>query len=164
MKIPVNSLLYNTRKKERKIEVFFSLFFSLFSLQKARNRYSVFAYYLSNGLFVITKKATQDPNSQKHIQKLIDSLALPSKDLALYILAFIHRSIVNERSDFAPEHNERLEFLGDAILELAITDSLFRNFPEKQEGELTDLRSAIVRGRNLAEVAKKLHFDEYLFL
>jgi len=86
------------------------------------------------------------------------------QDIKVYILAFIHRSIVNERNDFAPEHNERLEFLWDAVLELVITHELFRNFPEKQEGEMTDMRSALVRWRNLSEVAKELNFQEYLYL
>lgn len=86
------------------------------------------------------------------------------RDIELYILAFIHRSIVNERNDFAPQHNERLEFLWDAVLELVITHKLFCEFPEKQEWELTDMRSALVRGRNLAEIAHKLHLHEYLFL
>ncbi len=71
---------------------------------------------------------------------------------------------MNERNDFAPEHNERLEFLWDAVLELVITHELFIAFPEKQEGELTDMRSALVRGRNLASVAKNLWFSEYLYL
>lgn len=81
-----------------------------------------------------------------------------------YVLAFIHRSIVNERPDKAPEHNERLEFLWDAILELVITESLFLDYPDKPEGDLTDIRSSIVRGRNLAKVAKNLNFSEYLLL
>lgn len=79
-------------------------------------------------------------------------------------MAFVHRSIVNEKSHIIPEHNERLEFLGDAVLELVITNALYRNFPEKQEWELTDIRSALVRGRNLSQVAKSLSFSEYLFL
>jgi len=113
---------------------------------------------------VITKKAVQDEGCKKKLDKLLKKLWIEPWDISLYILSFIHRSIVNERSDYTPEHNERLEFLGDAVLELTITDFLFREFPEKQEWELTDLRSAIVRGRNLSGIAKKLNFDEYLFL
>jgi len=98
------------------------------------------------------------------MELLLSNLEVPFSNISVYILAFIHRSIVNERNDFAPEHNERLEFLGDAVLELSITKRLYNNFPDKQEWELTDMRSALVRGRNLAEVAKKLNFQEYLFL
>lgn len=97
-------------------------------------------------------------------QKLAESLGIQAKDTSLYILAFIHRSIVNERPDKAPEHNERLEFLWDAVLELVITERLYIDFPEKTEGELTDIRSSIVRWKNLAIVWQWLHFSEYLLL
>lgn len=113
---------------------------------------------------VITKKATQSELYQEKVWKLLDSLDISYDDITKFILAFIHRSIVNERNDFAPEHNERLEFLWDAVLELVITHRLYLDFPEKQEGEMTDMRSALVRGRNLAEIAKRLSFQEYLFL
>lgn len=94
----------------------------------------------------------------------LEKLEIPYHDITRFILACIHRSIVNERCDFAPEHNERLEFLWDAVLELIITEKLFQDFPKHQEGEMTDMRSALVRGRNLAEVAKRLNLQEYLFL
>lgn len=113
---------------------------------------------------VVTKKAVESEICQKSIEWLLETLKLSANDIKLYILAFIHRSIVNERNDFAPEHNERLEFLGDAVLELVITSELFKNFPEKQEWEMTDMRSALVRGRNLAQVASNLNFQDYLFL
>lgn len=113
---------------------------------------------------VITKKAVDSPKSQHKIQKLLDELWIEVEDIKVFVLSFIHRSIVNERGDFAPEHNERLEFLWDAVLELAITRKLYQDFPEKPEGEMTDMRSALVRGRNLAEVAKELSFQDYLFL
>jgi ribonuclease-3 len=79
-----------------------------------------------------------------------------------YVLAFVHRSCLNE-FDF-PESNERLEFLGDAVLELVATEFLFAEFPEKSEGELTDLRSALVRGKNLAETALRLDFGPLILL
>ena len=113
---------------------------------------------------VITQKAVDSEIYQRKMSDFLWKLSLPFHDVKKYILAFIHRSIVNERNDFAPEHNERLEFLWDAILELVITHKLFSDFPEKQEWEMTDMRSALVRGRNLAEVAKRLGFMEYLFL
>jgi ribonuclease-3 len=114
---------------------------------------------------VIAKKAIQDEYLKTKIFSLLSSLQIENiTDIEIFIQAFIHRSIVNERNDYAPEHNERLEFLGDAVLELVITEKLFLDYPEKQEGELTDMRSALVRWRNLAQVAKTLSFQEYLLL
>ncbi len=113
---------------------------------------------------VITKKAIENQIYIEKIGKLVHSLDIDYKNISNYILAFIHRSIVNEKPDFAPEHNERLEFLWDAVLEVVVTDNLFNDYPKKTEWELTDIRSAIVRWRNLANVAKKLKFSEYLLL
>lgn len=79
-------------------------------------------------------------------------------------LAFIHRSYVNEFNETKLESNERLEFLGDAVLELIVTSYLFKKYPEKSEGELTPLRSALVRGKHLAEVARKINLGDHLFL
>lgn len=113
---------------------------------------------------VITKKAVESEICKESLKKLLAILDIQHKSIELYILAFIHRSIVNEKNDFAPEHNERLEFLWDAVLELVITSELYTKFPEKQEGEMTDMRSALVRGRNLSQVARKLDFQAYLYL
>lgn len=81
----------------------------------------------------------------------------------VFVEAFTHRSAVNEKTE-RYHHNERLEFLGDAVLELVATEALFNRFPEKQEGDLTNIRSALVCGQNLAKVARKLHFGEHLIL
>lgn len=113
---------------------------------------------------VVTKKAIESDYEIEKVSKLLIELWIDFKNISIYILAFIHRSIVNERNDYTPEHNERLEFLWDAVLELVITDELFRDFPDKPEWDLTDIRSAIVRGKNLACVAKELNFQNYLFL
>lgn len=113
---------------------------------------------------VITKKAIEWEYEIKKITKLLKNLNINFNNISYYILSFIHKSIVNERLDYAPEHNERLEFLGDAVLELIITDKLFDDFPKKPEWELTDIRSAIVRWKNLSKIARKLNFQEYLFL
>ncbi len=78
--------------------------------------------------------------------------------------AFVHRSYLNENRDFALSHNERLEFLGDAVLELVITDYLYRKYPEKNEGEMTSLRSALVNANALFQVGDTLGFNEFLFL
>lgn len=113
---------------------------------------------------VITRKAIEDEIQIKKINNLLDWLNIKYNDISKYILAFIHRSIVNERPDYTPEHNERLEFLWDAVLELVITWNLFNDFIDKTEWELTDIRSAIVRWKNLAKIAKLLWFSEYLLL
>lgn len=113
---------------------------------------------------VVTKKATESQECIEKVSLLLQKLNIHYVEVTPFIEAFIHRSIVNEKPDFAPKHNERLEFLGDAVLELVITDNLFIQYPEKKEGELTDIRSSLVRWKNLAQVAKNLEFDKYLFL
>ncbi len=115
-------------------------------------------------IVVASEPLTQCKKYQKNILQFLSSLDITPKSPDPYIQAFIHRSLVNERPDIAPEHNERLEFLGDAVLELVITDALYQEFPDMPEGDMTDLRSALVRGRNLAEVAKKIHLEDYLLL
>jgi ribonuclease-3 len=85
-------------------------------------------------------------------------------DPALLEQAFVHRSYVNENRKAAMQDNERLEYLGDAVLELAITEHLFHLFPEKKEGELTSLRSALVRKEHLSSVAKTLKLGTHLKL
>jgi ribonuclease-3 len=63
-----------------------------------------------------------------------------------------------------PESNERVEYLGDAVLELITTEYLFKTFPDYQEGKLTDIRSALVRGRNLADIALRLGLQDMVLL
>lgn len=98
------------------------------------------------------------PEFEAHVSRLLESLHIIPKNPDLYTLACVHRSVLNEAADGYAESNERLEYLGDAVLELVITEALFYEFPDKSEGELTDIRSALVRGRNLAEIAHRLHF------
>ena len=84
-------------------------------------------------------------------------------DLQLLITAFTHRSYVNEHRKTVKEHNERLEFLGDAVLELVVTDHLYSKFDEP-EGVLTNWRSALVRTESIGEAAKKADFEPLLRL
>ena len=93
-----------------------------------------------------------------------DTLELSFTNLGLFAEAFTHRSYLNEHRDYAGGHNERLEFLGDAVLELAATDFLFRKYPAKPEGELTSYRAALVNTVSLAESARALGVGEYLLL
>ncbi len=85
-------------------------------------------------------------------------------DLTLLRTAFTHRSYVNEHRGGPVEFNERLEFLGDAVLELSVTRYLYDRFPEKPEGELTAYRAALVNTITIADAATKLGINEYLLL
>ncbi len=91
-------------------------------------------------------------------------LSLSFTDPNLFAEALTHRSYLNEHRDHPGTHNERLEFLGDAVLELATTDFLFRKFPAKPEGELTAYRAALVNTVSLAETAQALGINEHLLL
>ncbi len=86
------------------------------------------------------------------------------KDKALIETAFTHRSYLNENRAPGRAHNERLEFLGDAVLELVVTDYLFRIYPEKDEGDLTSLRSALVNTESIADAATNLGMNDFLLL
>lgn len=91
-------------------------------------------------------------------------LGVSFNDLNLLIEALTHRSYLNEHRDYAGSHNERLEFLGDAVLELAATDFLFKKFPAKPEGDLTSYRAALVNTVSLAESAQAIGINDYLLL
>jgi ribonuclease-3 len=85
-------------------------------------------------------------------------------DKKLLEQAFIHRSYINENSGTKFSHNERLEFLGDAVLELIVTDYLYNKYPDRDEGELTAYRSALVNAVIIGEVALSLDMNDYLLL
>lgn len=85
-------------------------------------------------------------------------------DKSLLIRALVHRSALNELPDLAPCSNERLEFLGDAVLGLVTTEYLYHRFPEYREGDLTNLRAALVRGEALAQFAHQIHLGQFLYL
>ncbi len=86
------------------------------------------------------------------------------KDKNLLKQAFIHRSYINENPSSNLSHNERLEFLGDAVLELIVTDFLYKKYPNYTEGELTAIRSALVNAIIISEVALKIGMNDYLLL
>jgi ribonuclease-3 len=83
------------------------------------------------------------------------------KNESLLQTVLTHRSYLNEHRNLKLEHNERLEFLGDAVLELIVTEHLYRHYPNP-EGELTSWRSALVRGTSLANVARHINLDNYM--
>ena len=97
------------------------------------------------------------------ISKLEKSLGVKFVNHDLITQAVVHRSYLNEHPDFKLEHNERLEFLGDAVLELVVTDHLYRTYPNP-EGELTNWRAALVNAVMLAGIAKNLGIEDYLYL
>jgi ribonuclease-3 len=82
----------------------------------------------------------------------------------LLVKAFTHRSFLNENRNSGMEHNERLEFLGDAVLELAVTSFLYEKYPRRAEGELTSFRASLVNTITLSETSEKLGFNEFLLL
>jgi ribonuclease-3 len=100
----------------------------------------------------------------KDFSKLEKELNISFKNKNLLIQAFCHRSYLNENPDFYLDHNERLEFLGDAVLELVVTEYLYKNYPKKAEGELTNWRAALVNAKMLSETAKELGFNDFLLL
>src|SRR3990167_6666347 len=86
------------------------------------------------------------------------------KNADLLQQAFTHRSYLNENRAPGRQHNERLEFLGDAVLELVVTEFLFAKYPEKAEGELTAVRAALVNTTSISAAAVALGMNEYLLL
>jgi len=96
--------------------------------------------------------------------KLEKKLGVKFQNENLLKQAMVHRSYLNEHPDFKFGHNERLEFLGDAVLEIAITEFLFLNFMETPEGDLTNWRASLVNSKMLYEVANELGIEEFLYL
>lgn len=98
-----------------------------------------------------------------YVQFAKATLGLEFNDVTLLITAFTHRSYVNEHKKTADTHNERLEFLGDAVLELAVTRYLYNNYSDP-EGVLTNWRSALVRTESIGAAATRLEFEAMLRL
>ena len=92
------------------------------------------------------------------------NLGINFKDLSLLQQALVHRSYLNENPSSNLSSNERLEFLGDAVLGFVVASELYERFPELPEGELTKLRSALVRGETLSRIALFLNLGNYLYL
>jgi len=100
----------------------------------------------------------------KDFSILEKKLDLKFKNKDFLIQAFVHRSYLNENPDVYLPHNERLEFLGDAVLEIVVTEYLYQKYPKKSEGELTNWRAALVNAKQLSEIARELDFNEFLLL
>jgi ribonuclease III len=119
------------------------------------------------GICKSNKYLNQDP---REVSDLTDIILLQQRigiiftSPSLLELALVHSSFINENPTKARASNERLEFLGDAVLGLIIAESLYQEYPDAPEGDLTRLRSALVRRETLAEAARLIHLGEYLFL
>jgi len=100
----------------------------------------------------------------KDFSQLQKQLSIKFEDVNLIKQAFVHRSYLNENPAFELNHNERLEFLGDAVLELAVTEYLYKNYPDLAEGEMTNLRAALVNTQMLAKISERLNFNDFLYL
>jgi ribonuclease III len=96
------------------------------------------------------------------IKKLQLSLGTVFQDNVLLEQALVHSSYINENAGFRLGHNERLEFLGDAVLDLVMAGRIYREYPDVDEGEMTRLRAALVRRDTLAAVARKIELGEFL--
>jgi len=99
----------------------------------------------------------------KDFSRFEKKLKIDFKNQDLLKQAFVHRSYINENPNFSLGHNERLEFLGDAVLELVVTEYLYENYPNP-EGELTNWRASLVNSQMLAKLAKKIEMEDYLYL
>lgn len=98
-----------------------------------------------------------------YLQFAKEKLKLSFNDINILVTAFTHRSYLNEHKKTVKVHNERLEFLGDAVLELVVTEFLYANY-EEPEGILTNWRSALVRTESISDAAKRLEFESLLRL
>jgi ribonuclease-3 len=96
--------------------------------------------------------------------KFEKNIGITFKDKNLLKQAFTHRSYLNEHKDSELVHNERLEFLGDAVLELIVTEHLYEKYPDSNEGELTSFRSALVNAVTMSDAASKIGMNDYLLL
>ncbi len=98
------------------------------------------------------------------MKEFLDKNKIEYRNINLYEQAAVHRSFINENPRFELGHNERLEFLGDAVLELIVTDFLYVQYPHHAEGDMTSYRSALVNANTLSEVALNLNLNDYLKL
>jgi len=99
----------------------------------------------------------------KDFSGLEEKLGAKFKNIDLLNQAMVHRSYLNEHPDFRLGHNERLEFLGDAVLELVVTEHLYSNYPNP-EGDMTNWRAALVNANTLSAICKDMGAEDYLFL
>jgi ribonuclease III len=100
----------------------------------------------------------------KNFSKFEEVIDIKFKNIDLLKQAMVHRSYLNEHANFELGHNERLEFLGDAVLEIVVTEHLFSHYPDTPEGDLTNWRASLVNSKMLATVATEIGLEKYLYL
>ncbi len=100
----------------------------------------------------------------KELAILQKTLGIKFRDISLLKKSLVHRSFLNENPGSESDSNERLEYLGDAVLGFVVADKLYRDFPDYDEGRMTRLRSALVRKETLTRIARSIDLGEYLFL
>ena len=98
------------------------------------------------------------------LKQLEESIGYAFKDAELLRQAVTHRSYLNEHPDWPVGHNERLEFLGDAVLELVVTEYLYEHYPEQQEGEMTNWRAALVNANILSDITHEFDLEGHLIM
>lgn len=103
-------------------------------------------------------------NLESDLITLQGMLGVEFSNPLLLLSAVTHRSYLNEHKEANWDHNERLEFLGDAVLELVVTDFLFHKYPEKPEGDLTSIRAALVNTNSLSSASEILGVNKYLLM
>jgi ribonuclease III len=106
----------------------------------------------------------EDLAAQHNLSALENIVGVTFADKKILLSAITHRSYLNEHKEATWDHNERLEFLGDAVLELVVTDYLFLSYPDKPEGELTAVRAALVNTVSLAAASEKLGVNDFLLM
>jgi ribonuclease-3 len=102
--------------------------------------------------------------SDEEYRAFAEQIGVRFEDISRLREAFTHRSYLNEHKNLKTGHNERLEFLGDAVLELVITEYLFNKYPEESEGRLTAYRSALVNTNSIADAAVRWNMNDFLLL
>ena len=100
----------------------------------------------------------------ENLKKLEKVLDITFKNPDFLKQAIVHRSYINEHPNFKLGHNERLEFLGDAVLEIIVTEYLYHKYPEKAEGELTNWRASLVNSKMLGRIANEISLENYIYL
>jgi ribonuclease III len=106
----------------------------------------------------------EERNIEEDLARLEQIVGHTFADRSHLLSAITHRSYLNEHREATQEHNERLEFLGDAVLELVVTDYLYRTYQDKPEGELTAIRAALVNTTSLSDASLKLGVNEFLLM
>jgi ribonuclease-3 len=112
----------------------------------------------------VPEKTRKAREQERKLEALENILGYAFEDRDLLVQALCHKSYANEKGWSLDEANERLEFLGDSVVELSVTHLIFEDFPDAQEGDLTKLRASIVKGTALAKAAERIGLPEFILL